>query len=133
MKKVLSIGCLVLSASYVCANSITKVNYCAQVEQDMLQVGVLELYFAHSVLCRTNIVDGDPHKATIEVQLSDVGIRPEDYATLNGIEGVGYQLALRSKNKQHELVITCYEYYRGPAFAFPEDIKREPVSQLYIT
>jgi hypothetical protein len=106
MKKVLSIACLVLSVSYVYANSITKVSYCAQAEQDMLQVGVLELYFAQNLLCKADTFERDAHKATIQVQFSGVGIQPSDYATLNGIHGVGYQVTLRSNNKQHELVIT---------------------------
>lgn len=106
MKKVLSVCCIVLSASSVSATSVQKVVYCAQSEPDMLQVGSLELYFTQQISCEAIKSDSNTSHATLQVPLSVVVVKPSDMATLNEIKGAGYQVAVQSKNKQYELVIT---------------------------
>jgi hypothetical protein len=106
MKKIVSILCIVLSASDVCAHSSARVSYSTQTESDMLQVGALELYCAQNMQYEARASACDAHKATLHFQLPGVVIQPPDLATLNGIQGAGYQIALQAKNKQYELVIT---------------------------
>jgi len=106
MKRIVSILCIVLSASDVCAHIGARIRYSTQTESDMLQVGALELYCTQNMPCEASASGGDAHKATLRFQLSGVVIQPSDLVTLNEIKGVGYQIALRAKSKQHELVIT---------------------------
>ena len=106
MKKIVGMLCIVLCVSSVYANSIEKVIYCAQSGPEMLQMGVFELYFTQNISCEAIQSDSDVHKATLHLLLSGVAIKPSDLATINGIKGTGYQVALHHKNKQYELVIT---------------------------
>ncbi len=107
MKKGMSFCVLMVTIPYICANNLEKVVYCGQSSPDMLQKGVLELYFARTVQQLPMQSKSNGQTITMQFSLADVAVKPSDIAAINGIQGAGYTVKMHSNvHKQYDLVIT---------------------------
>ena len=106
MKRILFFYGLLLSVSCLYGNSIQKVIYCSQAGPDHLQAGALELYFAQKPQFEVSTAENGGNKATLQIMLFGIVVKPSDLENINRIKGSGYQMAVRRNNNQYECVIT---------------------------